>query len=268
MNTEIKSTIREITPDIAKDMLKRNNKNRKCRDNHVAFLKGQMLNGSWMFDGQPLRFSDGGILLDGQHRLTAIVESGTTQRFLVLTGIHSDAFKVMDTGKARSGIDAFHMAGHEYATTLAASCKLVINLNEGKNSGAGYTSVTNSQLLEWYDNNLDLINHVKKSQLLSKSFSHVLSMSWISAFSYKFSKTNVTDSETFINKLCNGLDLHAKSPIYILRKRLMEDKMNTARLTSENKKALIIKAWNLYRKGSECKFIRWNRDNEPFPIAI
>lgn len=270
MNTQVtmKSEIRDITPEVAKEMLRRNNKNRRCNESHVKNLRDQMLSGDWLFDGQPLRFSESGTMLDGQHRLTALVESGTTQKFLVLSGIHSDAFKVMDTGKNRSGADAFYMAGHNYSVQLATSCKLIINLQNGEAYNGGHLPITNSQILRWYGDNDELLDFIKIAHPLSKEFSNVLPTSWIATFLFVFSKKNITEAEIFMGKLCSGLDLTPKSPIYILRKRLLEDKMSVARLRAGDKKALIIKAWNLYRKGAECKFIRWDKNTEKFPTAI
>ena len=262
MNTEM----RVVTPRIAGEMLRRNPNNRKCKERHVKFLKGQMLSGAWVFDGQPLRFTESGALLDGQHRLTAIVESNTSQEFLIVSGIDSESFKVMDTGKNRSGADCFHIKGLDYSIDLAAAIKMIINIKDNTFRG-GNNGVTNAQLLEWYDNNPEILDIIKKSSVLNKAFSSIMSRSWIASLMFIFSQKNLEQSEVFMHKLCYGLDLSVNSPIYVLRKKLTEDKISTAKLPAKDRIAIIIKAWNLHRKGKECKYISWDKLSK-FPQAI
>jgi hypothetical protein len=266
----MKTEIQEITPSIAREMLKRNSHNRTCNEKHVDFLKKQMLNGTWLFDGQPIRFNEKGALLDGQHRLTSVAESGTTQKFLVIEGIENDAFKVMDTGKNRNGGDVFSIRGIDYPVDIAAAIRLIIHIDLGSYRDGSTRSTTNTQLLEWYDANDgdSLLEIMREANELAKAFSRILPRSWIASFKTMFSRGNETEAKIFIDKLCYGLDLERTSPIYVLRKRLMDNKMNKAKLPTKDKVALIIKAWNMHRKGETCKFIRWNGDIEPFPTIL
>lgn len=264
MNTEV----REITPDIAKQMLKRNANNRKCSEAHVSFLSKEMINDNWLFDGQPIRFSEGGTLLDGQHRLSAVVKSGKAQKFLILTGIHSDAFKVMDTGKYRSAADAFKVNGVEYYSVVSGAARFILNHKKGRNGESGSNRISNSDLLEWYEDNKLIIEMAKESDKLSSSFSRILPPSYITALLFLFSEKSVTDAELFMSKLCRGLDLSINSPIYLIRKKLTEDKLNKAKLPMSHKTALIIKAWNFYRKGEEVRFLKWDSEKEKFPVII
>ena len=264
----MKTELREISPSTAKEMLKRNSNNRALNERHCMYLSRQMSDNKWLFDGQPIRFSEGGILLDGQHRLSAIVDSGTTQKLLVITGIKSEAFKVMDTGKVRSGADCFKISGVEYYADVAACAKMIINQARKRRSNSGDNKVTNTDLLEWYNDNKIITDHIKRADVLKKQFSNILSRSYIASLLFLFAQTSVTDSEVFISKLCSGLDVGIKSPIYVLRKKLIEDKMNTAKLPAKDKLALIIKAWNFYRVGKEIQVLKWNSTLEKFPTIL
>lgn len=62
-----------ITPGMALQYLKANVKNRKPRKRQVEILKRDLLAGAWRFTHQGIAFAEDGSLLDGQHRLQAIV---------------------------------------------------------------------------------------------------------------------------------------------------------------------------------------------------
>jgi len=262
----MKANVRRITPEVAKEMLKRNTGNRGLSNSHLIFLSKEMTEGRWLFDGQPIRFTDGGKLLDGQHRLNAVINSGESQDFLIVTGIESDSFKVMDTGKNRNGSDCFKIQGIEYSTSVAATVKFIIDMKF--NTVSGGVKISNSELMEWYSENKSILEFVRRSEHLAKAFSRVISSSKIAGYWFLFAEKNVTDSDIFINKLCNGLDLSVDSPIYVLRKKLIDIKLGDFEMNRKTKSALIIKAWNFYRKGESIKVLKWNKDIEKFPKIL
>ena len=102
----------QVTPAQARDWLIKNNKgNRKMRETTVEAFARDMRNGDWLLNHQGIAFNAEGVLLDGQHRLAAVAESGLPQWFMVSTG-WPDATKkqtrLMDTvdrGAARSIAD-------------------------------------------------------------------------------------------------------------------------------------------------------------------
>tara|TARA_R110000764_G_C10946248_1_gene376694 strand:+ start:163 stop:954 length:792 start_codon:yes stop_codon:yes gene_type:complete len=263
----MKTEVRDITPEIAKEMLKRNHRNRKVSESHVNFLTTEMVNGQWLFDGQPIRFAEGGRLLDGQHRLSAIVKSGTTQSFLILSGIDPLTFKVMDTGKNRSSGDVFSIEGIEYSATVSSTTRMIYVLKKGRAESES-RKMSNSILLEFYNENPKILEFVKDSHKLYVDFNRVLSHSYISGFKYLMAEKNIVASELFWDKVCTGLGLEVGSPMLALRKRLIEDKMSKSSLSVAEKNALVIKAWNHFRKGNTVKFLKYNKDNEKFPVII
>jgi len=265
----MKTEIRTISPEQAKEMLKRNGNNRGLKDTHVKFLANQMKNGSWQFDGQPIRFTEEGRLLDGQHRLNAVVESGTTQEFLVLKGISADAFKVMDTGKNRNVGDIFSIEGINNYVTVSSTCRTLIMFKNNRFYRAFKDQQpSNTDVLNFYNQHPEVSDIVKKCTPLYKEFNHVLPVVLISSCFYIMSEKNTTEAEIFWRKLCTGLDLEQGSPIKYLRDRLIADKISNRKITYREKMALIIKAWNSFRKRETVKFIRWDANVKRFPILI
>jgi hypothetical protein len=77
--TERYSQVLEMTPALAEDFLTHcNTHNRTLADAHVETLANEMRAGRWQLTHQGIAFSPNRVLLDGQHRLWAVVMSGVT----------------------------------------------------------------------------------------------------------------------------------------------------------------------------------------------
>lgn len=100
-------TLEHISPETAAEYLKHNVKNRKPRPRQVEILKRDMVADAWRLTHQGIAFGESGALghsplLDGQHRLLAIVASGRTIPCLVFRGLPDNAQETTDMGQARS----------------------------------------------------------------------------------------------------------------------------------------------------------------------
>lgn len=80
------SSIVEISPALAKEWLESNTFNRKMSTATVSKYAGDMSAGVWRLNHQGIAFDDQGVLVDGQHRLAAIVKSGCKIRMMVTWG--------------------------------------------------------------------------------------------------------------------------------------------------------------------------------------
>src|SRR5437870_5147015 len=69
----------EVGPELATRWLEGNVHNRKLREDVVARYARDMKAGRWLLTHEPIAFNkNGDTLVDGQHRLWAVVESGAT----------------------------------------------------------------------------------------------------------------------------------------------------------------------------------------------
>lgn len=98
----MKIEIKTITPQVAERWLKLNyGGNRPLANDRVIEFATSMATGKWTLTHQGICFSDTGKLLDGQHRLSAIIKSGVSVQMLVVTGVSEDTFRAIDIGKVR-----------------------------------------------------------------------------------------------------------------------------------------------------------------------
>ena len=70
-----------------------------------------MIDGFWYFTGSPVLFDADGELVDGQHRLTSILESGEPQTMVVIYGVTKEAIAAVDSGRRRTHADLLKMRG-------------------------------------------------------------------------------------------------------------------------------------------------------------
>jgi hypothetical protein len=89
-------TVETIGPERAEEYLAANRGNRNIVQSHVAAMARDIRNGQWMFNAQPICFSRSGRLLNGQHRLSAVLEAGQPIEVMVMRGLPEQAFETYD----------------------------------------------------------------------------------------------------------------------------------------------------------------------------
>jgi hypothetical protein len=113
-------TLVDVTPDMAREWITHNTNNRPVSADRIASYANQMRLGQWQVNGSTVTFSTDERLLDGQHRLGAVVVSGCTVPMLIVKGVQEDAFKTIDTGRTRRSSDILAMAGFRNSTNASA----------------------------------------------------------------------------------------------------------------------------------------------------
>ena len=98
-----------VTPDLARQWLSQNRFNRAQRPDLVADYVRQIREGRWQRTHQGIAFSEKGTLLDGQHRLFAIAESGMTVPVLVFVNEPLENHQAVDGGKRRTALDVVRL---------------------------------------------------------------------------------------------------------------------------------------------------------------
>lgn len=76
-----------IDPEKAAEYLSHNAMHRKPKQKKIDKYVAEMVNGEWKFNGKSLIFDSNGRLLNGQHRLYAVIQSGVSLKTLVVRGV-------------------------------------------------------------------------------------------------------------------------------------------------------------------------------------
>lgn len=127
-------SVETITPKQAEKYLQFNTSNRTLRKTLVNTYAKDMASGNWKLTHQGVAFNCDGTLLDGQHRLAAIVQSGVAVQMLVARGVDSRSQLVMDDHAKRNAGDALSLARKEKITQSdVAVIRGVIELSHHRN---------------------------------------------------------------------------------------------------------------------------------------
>lgn len=247
LGDDVIAEIVTITPRDAAQWLKANQHNRPVVRSHVHFLAKELIAGQWQLNGQPIVVSDGENILDGQHRLLAIIESGIEMRTLVIYGISQDAFKTIDTGKVRTSADAlalYNPKDHHHKDV--ASAVRWLQRMEAQFYG-NVTKMSNTDVLEYVARYPSIQNAAEYVASLPKE-GRPLSLACGTALCEFFSRRDADLALVFIRNLYTGENLVATSPEYILRAMLARDATQLRRLPSEIRMKMAVKAWNVRRR--------------------
>jgi len=153
-------SIETITPKQAEKYLQFNTSNRTLRKSLVSQYARDMEHGKWKLTHQGLAFNCDGTLLDGQHRLKAIVESGVTVQMLVARGVETKHQLVMDDHAKRSAGDALTLVRGECITAMeVAIVRAAVELQGGEYKGHRTKGELN-ELLDKFRGALDFIGEV------------------------------------------------------------------------------------------------------------
>lgn len=125
--------IETIDPELAEALLQGNVRNRNISMQLVDCMVRDMKAGNWRVSHQGIAVDKDARLLDGQHRLTAIVKSGVTVQMAVTYNVDPEAFGVIDlNNRPRTQADILGLTyDTKYSRALVAALKLIGTLSTG-----------------------------------------------------------------------------------------------------------------------------------------
>src|ERR1700743_1377687 len=254
-----------ITPEEAMQMLEANGSNRPLNDQHVRRISRQIIEGKWRFNGDTIKISTGNDILDGQHRLWAIIEAKTPVDTIVVRGIEPDAFATIDTlRKPRSGSDVLALlgvTGHRSTISVALQWllrwprQILENYREPKNR------IENSDVEQAYRDNPGIARAAETASRLRG----IGNPGMLAFFYFVLSNRNPDLAERMVHTLENPSATGVNDPFFRLRAYFMSDKSRKDPLVTI---ALMIKAANAAHSDRELKILNWRSQGsfaEPFP---
>jgi len=246
-----------VTPEVAKNLLRYNTKNRNTAENNKKFLTKEMKNGRFIENGESIVFDKNGVLLDGQHRLLSIITSGNSYFIPIVRGVEPNAMATFDTGKNRTAADILTLNGFKQGVNLSTLIILIDTygtkkLKKGSITHSRRVKLTNQQILEYCQDNYHwLIEIIHKNKLnYSKSKLKVLSLSQINIISYLLGGENPSSKVyDFIGHLTGNSIIRDSAASYLYSK-LYDSKINKEPLNFYWILGMSIKAYNYFIDGN------------------
>lgn len=261
-----------ITPAKAQEYLRTSLGNRPISKVYVRSYADTMRKGGWMLNGVPIIFDIDGHLLDGHHRLLAVIEAGIPVRFDVSRGAPAEAFTTYDTGRHRTvgqilamqGVKNYVLVGAIVSAneTLIRNGRLFGN-NNHENNGAKRTL---NDTYELYSRDCEGYEKVGSYITALRSRCKILPVSWEGGLFYYLTHTGGYREESvrpFFDCL-HDLDSNAIKSAALLRKAIAKEAMEGRKMQPETQWAFLVKAWNAYITGADIKILRYqNVENLP-----
>ncbi len=254
-----------ITPEVAAEMLKRNEGNRNPRHQHVTLLSRAMEAGQWIDTGDTIKFDTNGRLLDGQHRLLAVLQSKTPVRMDVAFGIDPEAFDRIDTGYSRTTGQLLSMAGVKDGAVVTSAVRTLMAIEAGFRA-ASSLSVSRHDVVEYFKRNPGVADCVKQSNQIKHALGRTTSPGGVAAAIFIIKYADGQDLNTFIDNVCSGIGLVKDSSLLLLRNRLIRGSSRQG--DGVEVAAIFIKAFNSWREGRPMQKLVWRVADEEFPTVV
>lgn len=242
------ATLTTVTPDVARAWLEGNTRNRNLRWAVVDAIVRDILSGNWVLNGETIKISVDGNVIDGQHRLHGIVKAGVPVQSFVVCGLPMEVQDTVDTGRARTLGDQLTLHGNKRAHALAAVAAWAFRWEQGQRSKGGNFKVTHTEAIAYINSHPQLYDAMAFSSRARHSFplirETVYGLAW-----WLLTSASRERGEQFMEKVASGEDIGAGHPAHTLRARLLSAGRNDERLNEHEQLALVVFAWNAHRAG-------------------
>lgn len=266
-----------VTPERARQLLGKSRNPRPLSKTVVANYADQMLHGMWDYNGDPIRVNSDDELIDGQHRLNAIIQSGKAQKMLIIHGLPNDVFKTVDVGKKRSAGDLLAIEGHAYYVNAAAVARSLLIYDSGV-----YWAAEAARKIDYKPSPKAIVEYVEKNPDVMENMSRIFGTKHNKGIvrlagptpigmAYTLARrVNEKKADDFLDGVSGEVSTTKTDPRWVVRDFLMRQKIESRglrRLEGKYTQAVMINAANLYFAGLEANvgLIRWRPENQWFP---
>jgi hypothetical protein len=257
----VTAAIVRITPEEAGDMLACNRKNRKLDKRNVSLLRDAIAQGEWYMNGEAIIFSADGALLNGQHRLHAIIAAGVSVDVLVVRGVDPESFKTLDSGRVRRAGEVLAMDGEKNGNNVASAIQALLAFVDaggrlyGGSCGHGRkaTAATCQRVLQAHPAIRDSVREMGRNPLYRSQHATLLH--------YLFSGVSKHVAQAFSDVMAEGSSDIGR-PFVLFRESLVRCPVCSENRLSYAAKA--IKAFNAELSGDRPKMFKFLASEE-FP---
>lgn len=241
-----KVSIKTITPQMAVEFISRNPKNRKISSRIVNQYAEDFLNGEFKFNGETIKFNKKGQLIDGQHRLSALIKAQATADFVVVEDLDEDAINTVDIGRKRLLADFLDMSGQKNCTTLAAAIGILAVMEERGSESLNFKN--KSPKVEVAEKLLNKHPRLKTSVEFAIRQVHkkMLQPGLMAVIHYITTQADEESAGKFWNEVMNGARITEKDATYMLRNKLQNCAINNVKLSPREVIEYFSKAWRLF----------------------
>jgi len=258
---QVKSSIVFLDPKLARQLYDANATNQRSVSNaNLKKVEESIRTGLFVLNGESIIQSVAGRLLNGQHRVLGVLNTGIGIWTVLVLNVPDEYFHTIDSGKARSFANVCQINGDVDALALSSTIQRLAEYYSDETSVGISQPISHARLFqvkEMCPNAGDSVRAVgPAARVISKSRT-----AWLHHVIWMHSPERVSE---FFDALASGNSLASTSPAFLLRERMLRDRGSKAKLKTREALALLIKAWNVFIEDVPLRALRWS-DGEPFP---
>jgi len=252
LEAEITTSIEVIDSDTASKWLGCNTENyRKPNDRHVNNLCRDIVNDQFSFTNASIAFDAGGNLVDGQHRLLAVVKSGQPIVSLVVRNMPngSAANPSIDSGKNRSC--AVHLQNHgiQYATEVASVIRCLAAFHRGVKERTTITNVELALIASKHDD-------IAESVVQCRSVKNVATVKILGSWFWIAKQENEVLASHCLDVLKGDVSESTLHPFNKLREVCLKDRASSKKMPPSVILNYFFSAWIKTLRGEQVKVLR------------
>lgn len=255
----------KIGPEEARRMLGKSAAftNRNINKDRVRNYAADMASGNWLANGEPIILDEDGTVIDGQHRLQAVVVAGATVPFLFVAGVPRSHAKTIDQGLSRTISHSLQMGGQKNACQVVAAARSLHQLrasvdpksDTGRRHNADNSLATTSEIEAYLADDAEGIEDFYEA--MPKAAAKAVRLCELAAVTYEMS---LIESQSEALAWASGFEggLPSNDPRHVLRERLLDDRViiashsasqRTIARTRVQRLDLLVQSWNLWIGG-------------------
>lgn len=268
----MRTKVLKISPARAAELLEANTSNRPLSRAVVRSYADAMQRGHWLVTHQGIAFDSNGVLVDGQHRLAAVVEAGIPVEMTVFTEVEPGTFDVLDTGKRRNASDILAIGGEKSSTVLAAMVRAVWLYENRSDAGwnGGRAAVTNHEIVQTLQQHPRIRDFVAIGERISNETGMIKSAAGAAAYLGE-ERNRRADLSPWYEGILEGTGLAKSDPRLLFRKLMFSMARKQAgqaqrRRDTREHVALYLQAFNAWATGDPISRLRYD-PRQPVPAV-
>lgn len=250
MHAPVEFEIVDVSPAYARELLEHNQRNRNVREQVWRKYARDMVAGKWAV-AESIKIDWNGRVIDGQHRLLAVIEADVTVKMMIVRNLDPEAQAAIDSGSKRSSADALRFKGHgDYATVVAAVARVAYAWDQGglRNATASTArEVTSAEVVDWVEQNPDVHEAAAFAQRYAKRIGATPTA--LAFATMKFFQIDTAAGIDFIVSIAERDMSGSGDPRVALYDTLGSFARRGIRLSVPLQINVIFRAWNQWRAG-------------------
>jgi hypothetical protein len=251
--TQITTHTVAVTPALAAQWLGRNLINRKLRPDRVARYVASINGGHWTIGNDDICFDPDGYLLNGQHRLTAVVQTGKTVTMTIKRNVPRAAMAHMDRGAARTFADQLSFMGEEHSNNLAAVLRLALALYLGVSASVREMSaISDDMMVDFLEEHPNLRHSTAVGVAAAKGSGRVMCSATSLAVAHWLiceAGNDMVLADRFLHQLRTRANEPVGSAILAADNRLRHVVASKQKFAPRDYVVLLLKTWNAWAVG-------------------